>query len=125
VQSLVQLSPYTASRLYPPYRSFHRLCNTRAQVTNETITPPVYNEDLYATLGVPSSASKTIIKNAFRRLAYANHPDHNASAEALHVFRNVTYAYKILGKDPEAKAEYDARYDRLIQHWTCCQPQLE
>lgn len=89
---------------------FFRLLATAASPINESIAPTFYNEDLYATLGVPSSATKEQIKAAYWRLAFANHPDRNSSQEALCLFRNVSYAYRVLGKDPKMRSEYDAKY---------------
>ncbi len=63
--------------------------------------------DLYAVLGVPTSATPAEIKKAYRQLARELHPDKNpedAKAEAR--FKEVGRAYEVLA-DPDARQEYD------------------
>lgn len=65
-------------------------------------------KDYYTILGVPSSASHSEIKRAFRKLAIRYHPDKNPSAEATPLFHDINEAYDVLG-DPEKRALYDNR----------------
>lgn len=65
-------------------------------------------KDYYAILEVPSTASQSEIKKAFRRLAIRYHPDKNQSAKAKPRFHEINEAYDVLG-DPEKRASYDAR----------------
>ncbi|MDQ0317335.1 J domain-containing protein [Amorphus orientalis] len=63
--------------------------------------------DPYTVLGVSKSASEADIKSAYRRLAKAYHPDHNADdPRAKERFAEVGTAYEILG-DKEKRAQYD------------------
>lgn len=63
-------------------------------------------KDYYAILGIPSSASQSTIRDAYRRLAKKYHPDVNSSPDAEQIFKEVNEAYEILG-DPEKRSQYD------------------
>jgi len=77
----------------------------------ETVSEPtVYAEDLYGVLGVSSNATTAEIKDAYKSLMFQNHPDRNASTAALYLFRNASYAYQVLGRDPKLRSEYDSKY---------------
>ncbi|MCC6873270.1 MAG: J domain-containing protein [Sandaracinaceae bacterium] len=65
------------------------------------------DDDLYAVLGVPKSATEDDIRKAYRKLARKHHPDVNpgdAKAEAR--FKRISAAYEVLSK-PEKRALYD------------------
>lgn len=64
------------------------------------------NIDLYAVLGLTSTASPDDIKKAFRQKASEFHPDKNASEFAPAKFRAVREAYDVLS-DPDARSNYD------------------
>lgn len=65
------------------------------------------SRDLYAVLGVASTATQDEIKTAFRRLAAKYHPDRNANdRRAATRFKRVNAAYQVLS-DPSKKREYD------------------
>lgn len=70
------------------------------------ITTMTIDTDLYAVLGVKSSASADEIKKAFRSKAAEFHPDRNSSELAPARFRAVREAYEVLS-DPAARAGYD------------------
>jgi DnaJ-class molecular chaperone len=71
-----------------------------------TITVMTINKDLYAVLGLASTASTDEIKKAFRSRASEFHPDRNTSELAPAKFREVREAYDVLS-DPIARADYD------------------
>ena len=64
-------------------------------------------KDYYAVLGVDKKASQAEIKNAYRKLARANHPDSNPGDSAKHEkFKAVAEAYDVIG-DEEKRKKYD------------------
>ncbi len=56
--------------------------------------------DPYGLLGVPTSATREEIRQAYRGLARKYHPDVNDSAEAVELFKEVGMAFAILNDDP-------------------------
>ena len=75
-------------------------------VPTDMITVMNINIDLYAVLGVSSTASQDDIKKAFRQKAAEFHPDRNSSELAPARFRAVREAYDVLS-DPGQRADYD------------------
>jgi len=64
--------------------------------------------DPYTVLGVPRQASEAEVKRAYRKLAKANHPDHNADdPKAKERFAEINQAYEIIG-DKEKRKQFDA-----------------
>jgi curved DNA-binding protein len=66
--------------------------------------------DYYETLQVSPSADRETIERVYRLLAKRYHPDNDASGDA-DLFNEVRTAFEILS-DPDARAAYDANYDR-------------
>ncbi len=64
------------------------------------------NKDLYAVLGVSSTALSEEIKKAFRLKASEFHPDKNSADLASIKFREIREAYEIL-VDPTTRLDYD------------------
>ncbi len=56
------------------------------------------------------NSTRKQLKEAYWKIAFNNHPDRNKTLDALYLYRNASHAYKILGKDPKRRAEYDAKY---------------
>lgn len=68
------------------------------------------SDDPYSILGVPSHASTTQIKAAYRKLALQHHPDRQADesskTRAAQIFVKISNAYEIVG-DENRRREYD------------------
>jgi len=62
--------------------------------------------DYYEVLGVPRTASKEQIKDAYRKLALQYHPDRNKAPEAEEKFKEISEAYAVLSDD-EKRTQYD------------------
>ena len=64
--------------------------------------------DYYETLGLGNNASRSEIKNAYRKLAMQYHPDRNHGDEewAHEKFKDINEAFSVLG-NPEKKRQYD------------------
>jgi curved DNA-binding protein CbpA len=69
----------------------------------------------YEVLGVPASASEDEVRQAYRRLAKAAHPDVAGDADR---FRRITEAYDVL-TDPAQRAAYDRG---LQPRWAAAAP---
>jgi molecular chaperone DnaJ len=64
-------------------------------------------QDYYAVLGVPASASQDEIKKQYRKLAAKHHPDKNPNdPKAADTFKAISEAYQTLG-DAEKRKQYD------------------
>jgi molecular chaperone DnaJ len=62
--------------------------------------------DYYEVLGVPRTASKDEIKDAYRKLALQYHPDRNKAPDAEEKFKEISEAYAVLSDD-EKRTQYD------------------
>lgn len=61
------------------------------------------NENFYATLGVPETATQDEIKRAYRKLAKENHPDAGGNEDT---FKKISVAYDTIG-DEQKRRQYD------------------
>jgi molecular chaperone DnaJ len=66
----------------------------------------VNKRDYYEVLGVPRTASKEEIKDAYRKLALQYHPDRNKAPDAEEKFKEISEAYAVLS-DEEKRVQYD------------------
>lgn len=74
-----------------------------------TISSSSGSDDLYAVLGVKTTATTKEIKSAYRRKALDTHPDKNKNVspeEAAAAFHQVVHAFEILS-DVESRRRYD------------------
>lgn len=79
--------------------------------TEENINPAFFSKNLYEVLGVSSKASRNEIKAAYMKIVSKTHPDRAGdNAESLELYRNASYAYKVLYKDQELRRLYDSNY---------------
>jgi molecular chaperone DnaJ len=62
--------------------------------------------DYYEVLGVPRTAPKDEIKDAYRKLAMQYHPDRNKAPDAEEKFKQISEAYAVLSDD-EKRQQYD------------------
>jgi molecular chaperone DnaJ len=76
-------------------------------------------KNYYEILGVPKSASKDVIKDAYRKLALQYHPDRNKSPGAEEKFKEISEAYAVLSDDGKRQqydtlgdSGFDQRYSR-------------
>lgn len=69
------------------------------------------SKDLYAVLGVSSSASEDELKKAYRKLARKYHPDVNKSPDAVDKMQEISAAYETLS-DAGKRREYDEQHAR-------------
>ncbi|MDV3278759.1 MAG: DnaJ domain-containing protein [Nitrososphaerales archaeon] len=63
-------------------------------------------KDFYGVLGVPKTASKAQINDAFRKIAVQYHPDRNKDEDASRRFAEASEAYAVLS-DYEKRHLYD------------------
>ena len=92
---------------------------------NRRCYPSRVNEDFYSILGVAPTATAAEIKDRFRFLSHAFHPDKFATAAqretAERDFKRINEAYQVL-YDPAQRARYDASRSQSSTHQTPPRP---
>lgn len=87
--------------------------------------PASVNEDFYSILGVAPTATAAEIKERFRFLSHAYHPDKFATAAqretAERDFKRINEAYQVLS-DPAQRSRYDASRSQSSAHQTPPRP---
>ncbi|XP_064960411.1 uncharacterized protein LOC135610173 [Musa acuminata AAA Group] len=86
-----------------------RLAERTGHVAAAAAAPGAGNgseQDHYAVLGLPRSASAAEIKRAYRLLARKYHPDVSKALQADEVFKSIHNAYEVLS-DEVSRARYD------------------
>jgi curved DNA-binding protein CbpA len=68
--------------------------------------PQGYSKDPYAILGLPTTATASQVKEAYRRLARQYHPDLNKDLRAAERMKDINWAHDILS-DPHERSRYD------------------
>ena len=63
------------------------------------------SKDPFAILGVPYDATREDISNAYRRLAFAHHPDINGGEGSIALMQEINWAYEVLSH-PEKRRSY-------------------
>jgi len=86
------------------------LRDLEATPAGESISPAVFEEDLYGILCVSQNATREELRDSYWKIAALNHPDRNSSEEATQIFRNASRAYQILGKNEKTRQLYDNQY---------------
>jgi len=69
-------------------------------------------QDYYKILGVPRTAGRDQIRQAYRKLARKHHPDVNKDPKAEERFKKIAEAYEVLGDAGKRK-----KYDALGENW--------
>ena len=70
-------------------------------------------KDYYRILGLQPTAKLAEVKSAYRKKAFALHPDRNPSAKAHADFQEVQEAYELLS-DPSRRRDYDDNRRRSL-----------
>lgn len=71
-------------------------------------------KDYYNILRVDRNASYPEIKQSYRKLAKAHHPDSNPNPDQHNRFLLINEAYQVLS-DAESRKSYNARYDQIFR----------
>ena len=74
---------------------------------------PASVKDHYRTLGIDPTAGEAEVRAAYRKLAFALHPDRNPSPEAHAAFQAVQEAYELLS-DAARRRDYDENRRRSL-----------
>lgn len=67
-------------------------------------------KDPFAILGVPHDASRKELANAYRRLAFAHHPDVSNSNGSIALMQEINWAYEVLSHPEKRRAYYTRQH---------------
>lgn len=73
-------------------------------------------KDYYQILGIPLTASKREIKQAYRKMSLKWHPDKNPNTDVTDIMQDINEAYKILNDDI-TRTRYDKEYQIFCQKY--------
>ena len=68
------------------------------------------SKDPFAILGVPYDASRKEISSAYRRLAFAHHPDVTNSEGSIALMQEINWAYEVLSRPDKRRAHYTKQH---------------
>ena len=89
-----------------PARSIWPIVSAIGTLERIMAVDPLDASDLYAVLGVQSTADTDAIRHAYRTLARSLHPDVNPDADAARRFARVSHAHQVLS-NPLSRKVYD------------------
>jgi len=69
-------------------------------------------KDPLAVLGVPYDASKKEIADAYRRLAFANHPDVSNGDGSIALMQEINWAYEVLSRPDKRRSYYTRQHSK-------------
>jgi len=79
-------------------------------------------KDPLAILGVPYDASSKEIADAYRRLAFAHHPDVSNGDGSIALMQEINWAYEVLSRPEKRRSYYTKQYSkekkRLSIQWS-------
>ena len=70
------------------------------------------SKDPLAILGVPYDASRKEIADAYRRLAFAHHPDVSSGDGSIALMQEINWAYEILSRPDKRRSYYTKQHSK-------------
>ena len=70
------------------------------------------SKDPLAILGVPYDASRKEIADAYRRLAFAHHPDVSSGEGSIALMQEINWAYEVLSQPDKRRSHYTKQHSK-------------